>query len=180
MRAPRAGGKGAIARSLSSRTAGVCAHTQVIGDELMTPEVLEPVLDRVGAFLVQSGLDLVWWEDDQDAWPRMTLKWVGLLASTCTAMRAARTALFLSALERTGAAGDAQTISRVLQQPWGAATAAVHETGVRALLSLVELVDLEDRALDEAEDQILRIACWERGVSTVIGSLKVRFLSACH
>jgi hypothetical protein len=143
----------------------------------MTPEVLEPFLDRVGAFLlVQIGLDDQDSWSSEDAWPRMTLKWVGLLASTCTTMRAARTPLFLSALERTGAAGDAHTISRVLQQPWGAATTVVHETGVRALLSLLELEELEDGALDEAEDKILRVACWERGVSTVLLSLKERFL----
>ena len=145
----------------------VCPQVHAMhGDDFK--EVLEPVLDRVGAFLVQK-LDV------EDLWSRMSFKWIGLLASTCTTIHAARIPLFLSALEATGAAGDAQAISTILQQPWGEKT-IIHEVGCKTLLSLLPaLEETEGGALndDDNEDEILRIACWEHGVSTVIHCLKV-------
>jgi hypothetical protein len=142
----------------------------VHGDDFK--EVLEPVLDRVGAFLVQK-LDV------EDPWSRMSFKWIGLLASTCTTIHAARISLFLSALEATGAAGDAHAISLILRQPWGEKT-IIHEVGCKTLLSLLPaLEETEGGALndDDNEEEIMRIACWEHGVSTVIHCLKVN--SAC-
>ena len=145
----------------------VCPQVHAMhGDDFK--EVLEPVLDRVGAFLVQK-LDV------EDPWSRMSFKWIGLLASTCTTIHAARIPLFLSALEATGAAGDAQAISTILQQPWGEKT-IIHEVGCKTLLSLLPaLEETEGGALndDDNEEEIMRIACWEHGVSTVIHCLKV-------
>jgi len=142
--------------------------------EFMSPEVLEPMLDRLGPFLATRA-DAT--DPRREQIERLDFKSIGLFVGTCKTVRAHRSALVRSAL---GCAGrDALGVSFVLRQHWSTES-RVHEAGCESLVKMMPHVQqLQSEALDDAEDECLRIGSWEHGILSIVHTMRVCIFDFC-
>jgi hypothetical protein len=148
------------------------------------PEVLEPVLETLPFFLAHLHTK----KERERA--RITWRWIGMLVSTCTAMHNALIQFVLGTLDAACSVGDARAVSLIIKQTWSNET-GVHEAGVGALLTMMSAAIPNTKQFiacaaaqsnsiarsngtsnidpsGAAEEESLRLACWEHGALAVI------------